>query len=236
MSLLENLVSKVVQVTGLPPVQVTQGLILLAYVAAAYAMYKHPDRLPVFLKSLIKSQGSVEPKVEHEGPPPRAQSPRGYDVLVNQIKLIKVQLGRLSLRATRMENLEKHFGVTSRLRLNGKGLWDPETGNLYDGDTFELLATGHTWSRPEVEDELLSEVHQEEVLPLEEATAEDLLDLLEDEVTIEAVPLEEPKQPPEQTEPTETPPQNQDHIESILTLLSNARDRSGRQKEATAIA
>ena len=235
MPLLENLVSKVVQITGLPPVQVTQGLILLAYVAVAYAMYTYPDRLPVFLKSLIKSQGSVEPKVEHEEPPPPAQPPRGYDVLANQIKQIKVQLGRLSLRATRMENLEKHFGVTSRLRLHGKGLWDPETGNLYDRDTFELLATGHTWSRPEVE-EPLSEVHEEEVQPLEETPAEDLPDLLEGEVPIDVVPLEEPEQPPEQSEPTETPPNNPDHIENILTLLSDARTRSGRQKEATSIA
>jgi len=234
--LLENLVSKVVQITGFPPVQVTQGLILLAYVAVAYAMYTYPDRLPVFLKSLIKSQDSVEPKVEHEEPPPPAQPPRGYDVLANQIKQIKVQLGRLSLRATRMENLEKHFGVTSRLRLNGNDLWDPETGNLYDRDTFELLATGHTWSRPEVEGEPLSEVHEEEVQPLEETSVEDLPDILKADVPIEVVPLEEPEQPPEHSEPTETPPQNQDHIENILTLLSNARDRSGRIREATAIA
>ena len=153
--------------------------------------------------------------------------------MANQIKLIKAQLGRLSLRATRIENLEKHFGVTSRLRLHGKGLWDPETGNLYDRDTFELLATGHTWSRPEVEEEPLSEVHQEEVQSLEETPVEDLPDLLKDEVTIDVVPLEEPH---EQTEPTETPPQKQDHIENILTLLSDARTLSERQKEASVIA
>ena len=192
MSLIENLVSKAVQVTGLSPVTVHQGLVLLAYVTVAYAMFRYQNRLsslPEFLKRL--SRRDPENKVEPIEQPVTSPPMKGYDVLANEIKRLNVQIEKLSLKATRMENLEKNFGVTGRLRINGKGLWDPETGNLYDFETFELLATGHQWSRPEVGEESLPEVQQDEIQPPVEIPISELTDLNEEEVPIEVAPLEE---------------------------------------------